>query len=123
MATRELEKHSRRDALLSEVRRCIRKGVWSNQECIKYFPVKRRTGCHQQSCFKWNSRYYFPKSKTASTSYCTRRTFGIVATKLRLRTKVRWPGIDKDAEQCVRPCHGSQFVGQAIPPEPLMSCR
>ena len=45
---------------------------------------------------------------------------GIVATKLRLRTKVWWPGIDKETEQYVRSCHGCQLVGQATPPEPLM---
>ena len=45
---------------------------------------------------------------------------GIVATKLRLRTKVWWPGIDKDTEQYVRLCHACQLVGQATPPEPLM---
>ncbi|XP_022792295.1 uncharacterized protein LOC111331444 [Stylophora pistillata] len=45
---------------------------------------------------------------------------GIVATKLRLRTKVWWPGIDEDAEQYVRSCHGCQLVGQATPQEPLM---
>ena len=44
---------------------------------------------------------------------------GIVATKL--GTKVWWPGIDKDAEQYVRSCHGCQVVGQATPPEPLTS--
>ena len=44
----------------------------------------------------------------------------IFATKLRLRTKVWWPGIDKDAEQYVRSCHECQLVGQATPPEPLM---
>ena len=44
---------------------------------------------------------------------------GIVATKLRLRTKVWWPGIEKDVEQYVRSCHGCQLVGQATPPEAL----
>ena len=44
----------------------------------------------------------------------------IVARKLRLRTKVWWPGIDKEAEQYVRSCHRCQLVGQATPPEPLM---
>ena len=33
---------------------------------------------------------------------------GIVAAKLRLRTKVWWPGIHDDAEQYVRSCHGCQ---------------
>ena len=40
MTTREVEEHSHLDAELSEVRRCIRQGVWSNKECVKYFPVK-----------------------------------------------------------------------------------
>ena len=44
----------------------------------------------------------------------------IVATKLRLRTKVWWPGMDKDAEQHVRSCHECQLVGQATQPKPVM---
>ena len=74
MAIREVEEHSRRDAELSEVRRCIREGVWSIKECVKYFPEKGRTVCYQQSGFKWNSHYSSPKSEIASTSYCTGRT-------------------------------------------------
>ena len=31
-----------------------------------------------------------------------------------------WPGIDKEAEQYERSCHGCQVVGQATPLEPLM---
>ena len=46
---------------------------------------------------------------------------GIVATKRRLRTKVWWPGIEKDAEQYVSSWHGCQLVGQATPLEPLMA--
>ena len=45
---------------------------------------------------------------------------GIVATKLRLRTKVGWSGIDKDTELYARSCHGCQLAGQVTPPEPLM---
>ena len=44
---------------------------------------------------------------------------GIVKTKQRLRTKVWWPGIDRQAEQRCRTCHGCQLVGKPLPPEPL----
>ena len=40
MTTREVEGQSHHDAELSEVRRSIREGVWSNKECAKYIPVK-----------------------------------------------------------------------------------
>ena len=44
---------------------------------------------------------------------------GIVKTKQRLCTTVRWPGIDRQAEQRCRTCHGCQLVGKLLPPEPL----
>lgn len=44
---------------------------------------------------------------------------GIVATKLRLHTKVWWPEIDKDAERYVQSCHACQLVRQPTSPEPL----
>ncbi|KAK3797503.1 hypothetical protein RRG08_054535 [Elysia crispata] len=44
---------------------------------------------------------------------------GIVGTKQRLRSKVWWPGIDKEVEHFVKSCHGCQLVESALPPEPL----
>ena len=35
---------------------------------------------------------------------------GIVRVKERLRSKVWWPGIDKDAERKCRQCYGCQLV-------------
>ena len=60
--------------------------------------------CHQQSGFKWRQQIL----AIAHDGHV-----GIVARKLRLGTKVWWPGIDKDAEQYVRSSHGCQLVGQA----------
>ena len=40
MTTWEVEEHSHCDAELSEVRRCIREGDWSNKDSVKYFLVK-----------------------------------------------------------------------------------
>lgn len=44
---------------------------------------------------------------------------GITKMKQRLRSKVWWPGIDKDCERSVKNCHGCQLVGTPNHPEPM----
>ena len=44
---------------------------------------------------------------------------GIVKTKVRLRSKVWWPGLDKDVENLCRRCHDCQVLGMPSPPEPV----
>ena len=44
---------------------------------------------------------------------------GIVMMKKRLRSKVWWPGIDKDSEQFCKECYGCQLVNKPIAPEPI----
>ena len=44
---------------------------------------------------------------------------GRVEMKQRLRTKVWWLGMDKDAENFCKTCHGCQVVGGLCNPEPL----
>ena len=118
--TREVEEHSHRDAELSGVRRCIREGVWNNKECVRYIPVKEEL-CAIDKVVLRGTRIVIPQSlRQQVLAIAHEGHVGIVATKLRLRTKVWWPSIDKDAEQYVRSCHGCQLVGQATPPEPLM---
>ena len=46
---------------------------------------------------------------------------GIVSMKHRLRSKVWWPGIDKQTEKVCKSCHGCQQVGEGCQPEPM--CR
>ena len=45
---------------------------------------------------------------------------GSVAMKQRLRTKVWWPGIDKEAEGVCKTCHGCQLISQPLKPEPMV---
>ena len=44
---------------------------------------------------------------------------GIVKTKKRLRLKVWWPGIDKEAEVLCRQCFSCQLVSNSDPPTPI----
>ena len=42
---------------------------------------------------------------------------GIVGTKQRLRTKVSWPTLDKDAEMILKECYRSQITSALSNPE------
>ena len=44
---------------------------------------------------------------------------GVVKTKERLRTKVWWPGIDREAEKLCAECYGFQRVTKHVPPPPV----
>ena len=44
---------------------------------------------------------------------------GIVSMKQRLRSKVWWPGIDRQAEKFCKTCHGCQLVSRPANPEPI----
>ena len=44
---------------------------------------------------------------------------GVVKTKERLRSKVWWPGVDKEAEKKCRECFGCQLVSKHVPPPPM----
>ena len=46
---------------------------------------------------------------------------GIVGTKQKLRSKVWWPGMEKDAEKHCKTCYGCQLVSRPSPPEPIRS--
>ena len=48
---------------------------------------------------------------------------GIVKTKERLRSKVWWPGIDKEAEKNCSKCFGCQMVSKHVPPPPIKPTR
>ena len=48
---------------------------------------------------------------------------GIVKTKERLRSKVWWPGIDKEAEKKCRECFGCQMVSKHVLPPPIKPTR
>ena len=48
---------------------------------------------------------------------------GVVKMKERLRSKVWWPGVDKDAELKCRECYGCQLVTKETVPPPVKTTR
>ena len=48
---------------------------------------------------------------------------GVVKMKERLRSKVWWPGVDKDAQRKCRECYGCQLVTKETVPPPVKTTR
>ena len=48
---------------------------------------------------------------------------GVVKMKERLRSKVWWPDVDKDAERKCRECYGGQLVTKETVPPPVKTTR
>ena len=44
---------------------------------------------------------------------------GVVKTMERLKAKVWWPGMDRDAERACTECYGCQLVTKNVPPPPV----
>ena len=120
MTTREVEVHAHQDKELSDVRQCIRVGECNNKETGQYFPVRGEL-CTKGKVVLRGTRIVIHRSlRHRVLSIAHVGHVGIVATLLRLQTKVWWPEMNKDAERFVRSYHGCQLVGQPTSPDPLM---
>jgi hypothetical protein len=115
---REIERESDRDEKLAVVRDCIASGHWENGPA-EFKPVRNGLCVVGQIVLRgW--RLVIPESLRKQTVDLAHEGHqGLVKTKERLRSKVWWPGMDRDADKKCRTCHGCQLVGRPENPEPL----
>ncbi|XP_064647487.1 uncharacterized protein K02A2.6-like [Lineus longissimus] len=114
---RDIERESAADEKLSVVRDCVESGHWEN--CPAEFKPVRNELCVVGKLVLRGWRLVIPESLRKQTVDLGHEGHqGIVKTKERLRSKVWWPGIDRDADRKCRTCHGCQLVGRAEKPEP-----
>jgi len=121
MTAQEIERESATDEELEAVRTCIGSGRWdkSHESSVKFFPMRSEL-CVLGKLVLRGTRIVPPQSlRKQMLSLAHEGHLGVVGTKQRLRTKVWWPGIDKDVEKYVKTCHGCQLVGLPNPPEPM----
>ena len=121
MTAQEIERESATDEELEAVRNSIRSGQWSknHEDCVKYLPMRSEL-CVLGKLVLRGTRIVPPQSlRKQILSLAHEGHLGVVGTKQRLRTKVWWPGIDRDVEQYVKTCHGCQLVGLPNRPEPM----
>ena len=121
MTTREIEEASSEDREFVELRQCIKDGSWKGDQHKQYIPVCGEL-CVIGKLILRGTRIVIPsKLRSRVLGLAHEGHPGIVSMKQRLRSKVWWPGIDKDTEKFCKTCHGCQLVSSPANPEPIKS--
>ena len=119
LTTREIESTSEEDPELQSVRKCLLSGRWHDNEFKEYSPMQGEL-CAIGKLVLRGTRVVVPKElRSHVLKLALEGHPGIVAMKQRLRSKVWWPGLDKNAERVCKTCHGCQLVSQPLKPEPM----
>lgn len=121
VTTKEIERASETDEELSRVRSCIVSGKWEQCEDKPYKAISTEL-CQVGFVTLRGTRIVVPQSLRQRIMKIAHQGHpGIVKMKTLLRTKVWWPGIDKEAEKFCRTCRSCQIVSSYEPPEPICS--
>lgn len=123
LSPHEIEIESAKDPELCAVRGYINTGNWDNCKLPGYLCIKDEL-CTLGQLILRGSRICIPRSLRKSVVNLAHEGHqGIVKTKERLRTKVWWPCMDKDAERLCKTCHGCQLVSNTSHVEPMQRTR
>ncbi|XP_062699139.1 uncharacterized protein K02A2.6-like isoform X2 [Aedes albopictus] len=117
--TCELEHASTEDYELSIVRECVRSGKWDKPEA-KPFEVFRNELGFVGDLLVRGSKLVVPKSLRARMLILAHEGHpGETVMKRRLRNRVWWPNMDREASSHVAACEGCRLVGLPSKPEPM----
>ena len=119
MTTHEVEEASADDGELSAVRECINGKPWDQLVFKQYLPCSGELCTIGQLILRGTRIVIRKKLRPRVVSLAHEGHLGIVGTKQRLRHKVWWPGMEKDAEKHCKTCYGCQLVSRPSPPEPI----
>ena len=116
----EVERESDIDPELAAVRKCILTDSGWETVDVSYRSVRQEL-CVLGKLVVRGTRLVIPRSLQKNVLDLAHRGHqGIVKTKERLRSKVWWPNIDKEAERVCRTCHGCQVTQLPSKPEPIV---
>lgn len=118
MTLEEVTKATLKDSELATVKAAIVSGQWT-ESVKKYIPFKDELLVVNDVLLR-GDRLVIPQTirkRILELSHIGHP--GIERTKQRLRAKVWWPTIDREAENLVRSCMDCQIVSQPGSPEPL----
>ena len=119
LTTREIERASEIDPELKSVRESLLNGKWHALEFKEYLAVGGELSAVGKLVLRGTLIVIQKQLRCQVLELAQEGHPGIVAMKQRLRTKVWWPGIDKEVERAWKTCHGSQLVSQPIEPESM----
>lgn len=112
---KEIERISAQDPELQAVRNCLIEEKWDNAP-KSYLSVRNELTFIGHVILR-GTRIVVPQSlRKRVVSLAHEGHQGVVKTKERLRTKVWWPGMDRDAERRCAECYGCQLVTKNVPP-------
>ena len=121
MSTQEVEEASGIDEELFAVKECGNGKPWAQLAYEKYLPCSSEL-CSIGQLILRGTRIVIPeKLRPRVLSLAHEGHLGIIGTKKKLRSKVWWPGMEKDAEKHCKTCYGCQLVSRSSPPEPIRS--
>ena len=119
LSTSEIERASATDKVLCAVRESLKNDTWEKGKMVEYRVISEELCVIGQILLR-GTRIVMPEVLRGRTLELAHEGHpGIVQMKKRLRSKVWWPGIDKDSERHCRTCHGCQLVGMPMKPEPM----
>lgn len=114
----DLEEEFDSDEELNSISHGLETGKWE-EGCKAYHPFATELGQIGKVILR-GTRLVIPKTLRLRTLELAHQGHpGMTSMKHRLRSKVWWPGIDKDCERYVRSCHGCQLVSTPDFPEPM----
>jgi len=105
---------------MEAVRNCLLTASWHTLDYKEYLPVQTELSAIGNIVLR-GTRIVIPLELRDKMLILAHEGHpGIVNMKKRLRTRVWWPGMDKQIEKFCKGCHGCQLVSQPIKPEPLV---
>ena len=120
LSIREIERASHQDPELVTIRRCISSGNWATLPPA-YKQVRLELTTVGRVVLR-GTQIVIPASlRSQVVDLAHEGHQGITKMKARLRTKVWWPGIGRDAEVRCRSCHGCQVTATPSVPAPVKS--
>ncbi|XP_055621859.1 uncharacterized protein K02A2.6-like [Toxorhynchites rutilus septentrionalis] len=118
----EVEEETAKDDILKNLSIALEQGNWL--ECVKPFKAFESELYRAGNLIMRGDRLVIPsvlQSKILELAHESHP--GIVSMKKRLRQKVWWPGIDKQAETIVKHCKSCTIVSALEAPEPIRSTK
>ncbi|XP_022797622.1 uncharacterized protein K02A2.6-like [Stylophora pistillata] len=119
--TCEIEEALSEDREFVELREYIKDGNWKGDQHKQYVRVCGEL-CVIGKLILRGTRIVIPsKLRPRVLNLAHEGHPGIVSIEQRLRSKVWWPGIDREAEKFCKTCYGCQLVSSPATPEPIKS--
>ncbi|XP_046973981.1 uncharacterized protein K02A2.6-like [Vanessa cardui] len=114
----EIDSASATDVEITALKNAVFDNKW-DESVIAYKPFQTEICFHGNKALRANKLIIPKKLRNRVLEAAHQGHPGIVAMKTRLRTKIWWPKIDRDAENRVKACKGCTLVSAPNPPHPI----